>query len=100
MAVRHSARSDFTLSRLMSVSGEWRWLKTVPPLVIQLPAGGASNSRSENAGAGAMGLSATGGSALRTPAASETSTRPAQDIRNATSRILAPSFAPMLLPDA
>src|SRR5215510_11339529 len=40
---RHTPLSCVTLVRLIVLSGEYRWLKRLPPLVGQLVAGGAVN---------------------------------------------------------
>src|SRR5689334_10002770 len=62
MLARQSPFSPLTLSRLRSVSGEYRWLNSVPPFVIHCVVGSALSCAALNAGAGLMtgleGLSA------------------------------------------
>src|ERR1700678_2399530 len=81
--VRQTPFRSLTLSRLMAVSGEYLWLKRVPPFVIQPSLGGTINCWAENAGAGLMAVggagicAATGSAVTRVTAVSQPKRRAA-----------------------
>src|ERR1700733_14958951 len=58
--VRQTPFRSFTLSRLIAASGEYLWLKRVPPFVIHPFVGGAINCCAVKAGAGVIATGAPG----------------------------------------